>query len=146
MSATLREEQGTVLQVAGGVAQIRVEPSEACGTCSLRGRCHEDATGPVVEVPVADLAVGDAVIIRKRSASRLLLALLVYTFPVVTLVVGALVGNDAGGDSTALVGAAVGLAIGVLAVVIVGRIGTARGWWHVTVEHAPAVQVRVSPS
>lgn len=155
-----REERGTVIAVADGVARIRVIPSEACGACELRGRCHETGDGAVIHWPVfpsstipppsglaapveatgpvaatsGDLQAGDTVMIRKAGLPQIALALLVYGLPLVGLMTGATIGNGAGGERGAIVGAAAGTIVSGLIVLVLARIGTRQGWWSATVE------------
>ncbi len=127
-------EAGTVVAVERRTASIRVTPSRDCHGCELSDRCHKDAEGPLLTWPDASgLSVGDAVTIRTHSGSRILLAMLVYALPLAALIGGAATGDAVGGTSGALIGAASGLATGAGAVFILGRLGTIRRWWDVSV-------------
>lgn len=127
-------EHGMVVGIRGGFAQIRVTPSSECNACALKRRCHTGEDGPVLHWPANGLEVGQEVTIRTTSAPRLLGAGLVYLVPLVAMLLGAAVGNLHSGDPGALVGCGVGLAAGAFVVVLVGRIGTRRGWWRLAVE------------
>jgi len=104
-------EQGIVERTDARSAWVRVERSSACASCPSRSECKvELGKGVVVEVEnTAGCRTGDRVRLSMESGSFLKSTSLAYIFPVVALVVGALVGKEFvavegfSGDSVAVV-------------------------------------------
>jgi len=92
----LATEQGVVTRVGIGTAWIKTTKSEACKACSARNTCHSMG-GEEVEVEVINAAnaqPGDRVVISFETSSLLKATFLIYVFPIVCLLAGALVGRE----------------------------------------------------
>ena len=88
-------EKGTVENVSGQKARIRIEKSATCATCHSRDSCSEVShKDMILEVTNALGATpGDRVEISIPSGSFLILSLLIYLLPVVSLIAGAFAGG-----------------------------------------------------
>lgn len=89
-------EQGVVERVKGGKALLRIERTSACATCESRGSC-EMGPGKKMMVEVTnDLGArtGDRVEVSVPTGSILKLSLLVYLFPILSLIAGAYAGGE----------------------------------------------------
>lgn len=91
-------EQGVITRVGIGTAWIKTTRSEACKGCSARNSCHAMG-GDEVEVEVevvneVNAQPGDLVVIRFETTSLLKATFLIYTFPILCLLAGALVGRE----------------------------------------------------
>ena len=147
-SCTQDEERGTVLEIRHGIAYIRVNPTGECASCGLQEHCHDtEDKKPVLRWPAPKgLAVGQEVIVRKTATSQLKLTSLVYGLPLVTMTIGAYIGNGQTGDVGAIIGCAAGLVVGGAMVFAAGRFGTRKGVWTLSIEPAPdALQNTIEP-
>ena len=140
-------EDGEVREVGDGRALVLVRQSSACGKCSARGACLTfGSMERTVEVrdPLGT-NVGDRVKIGIRPARVVWASLLAYVFPVISMVVGALIGAHVGGagsrDGGAAIGAFAGLALSFLAVFVIDRVRKGR-----LVEMPTIVDVEGGPS
>ncbi len=94
---SLATEQGVVTRVGIGAAWIKTTRSDACKGCSARNSCHAMGGDEVeVEVEVVNAVnaqPGDLVVISFETTSLLKATFLIYTFPILCLLAGALVGQ-----------------------------------------------------
>jgi sigma-E factor negative regulatory protein RseC len=106
----LATEQGVVTKVGIGTAWIKTTKSDACKGCSARNSCHsmggEEAEVEVEVVNAVNAQPGDRVVISFETTSLLKATFLIYVFPIVCLLAGALVGRELSplldwGESTA---------------------------------------------
>ena len=89
-------EQGIIEKTDARSAWVRVERSSACASCPSRSECKvEFGKGIVVQVENSvGCRTGDRVRLSMGSGSFLKSTLVVYIFPVLALVAGALVGRE----------------------------------------------------
>lgn len=89
-------EQGTVQEVSGGKALVRIRKSSACAHCGSRGACQvfSDREMCVEAANDPQAKVGDFVEIRVPERALLKLSFLVYFLPVLALVIGAMAGGS----------------------------------------------------
>lgn len=79
------------------MAWVKTTRSSACESCSSRGSCNAESGGKVMEVKAINAAgatVGDRVVMTIKTASLLKISLLLYIFPIVCLIAGALIGQQ----------------------------------------------------
>ncbi len=87
-------EQGMVLKTQGGVAVVRTKKSEACAGCSSRHSCN--AKGNDMEVEAVNgigAKQGDNVVLQIQTRPFLKATFMLYLFPILCMVAGALVGE-----------------------------------------------------
>lgn len=93
-------EEGIVTKIsAPGKVLVSTVRSGACESCTARGMCHSVGGGGEAEVIAnnpANAGVGDRVLISFQTGSLLKAMFLLYIFPVICLLVGAVIGNNYG--------------------------------------------------
>ena len=88
----MKQEQGIVMETAGGTAQVRIARHEECGSCGACGgaqRVVVEAANPV------EAKAGDKVIFEFREENVLTGAFVVFILPLIFGAVGAVVGHFA---------------------------------------------------
>jgi positive regulator of sigma E activity len=107
-------EEGTVLAIEEGVAQVRLVPPHDCdGCCACAALKHDH----VVEVPAIEgLGVGDRVAVEVSVTNATASTLLVFVLPLLGLVGGVIAGSQ--WQPFKLSGNADGLVLGVLLLVL----------------------------
>lgn len=92
-------EEGTVTRLGyGGTAFVKAVKNSACASCAARNSCNPMETGKEMEVEAINTAgagVGDKVKIELRASSLVKLSLLMYMFPLISMIVGIFVGREA---------------------------------------------------
>ena len=91
-------EKGTIVRIADEMAWAKVQRTGSCEGCSERGACGINGGVQNTEVEAindAGAKVGDRVLIDVNSASVLKTAFLLYVFPILAMIVGAVIGNNA---------------------------------------------------
>lgn len=89
-------EEGIVIKVSGTTAVVRTMQKTACESCAEKGHCHASGNRKEMEVETVNpinARVGDAVVVSFDSRRLLLLAFFLYVFPVIFMIIGALVGE-----------------------------------------------------
>ena len=89
-------EQGIVIKIDSGAAWVKTVKSGACKGCSARGSCHSSG-GDDMEVNAINMAgakVGDRIVLSFKTSSLLKVTFLLYVFPILLLLVGALIGQE----------------------------------------------------
>jgi len=95
----LATEQGVVTKIGPDTAWVKTTKSGACESCSSRGSCHSLGGGNDMEVEAANpvgAKVGDTVIIGFETTSLVKLTFLIYIFPIISMGIGAVIGNETG--------------------------------------------------
>ena len=90
-------EQGIVIKTEFRTAWVKAVKSSDCAGCSARGSCH--AMGGEDEMAVkaineAGARVGDQIVLSFKSSSLLKATFLLYVFPILLLIIGAVVGQE----------------------------------------------------
>ncbi|WP_297281131.1 SoxR reducing system RseC family protein [uncultured Anaerococcus sp.] len=86
-------KEGTVLKNNNGKLTISVARSEACGACAAKETCGKKEE-TIIEVFSADnISSGDKVLLESKSQDITKYSIYVYVFPVVMIVLGALLAN-----------------------------------------------------
>lgn len=89
---TVRKE-GIVLENDNGNLTVQIFRNGACGACAARGTCAEKKTTEIQVFSYEDIKKGDKVIIEGSSSEVTKLTAFVYIFPVVMMLVGAIIPN-----------------------------------------------------
>ena len=90
-------EQGIVIKTDSSGAWVKTVKSGACAGCTARGACHSMSAGDEMEVKAVNEAgakVGDRIVLSFESASLLKATFLLYVFPILLLIAGALIGQE----------------------------------------------------
>lgn len=89
-------ERGVVIKAESGLAWIKTEKSSACEGCASRDSCGNPGGGKEMKVEAVNSAgakAGDLVLISFGSAPLIKVYTLVYVFPILALLVGAILGQ-----------------------------------------------------
>ena len=89
-------ERGIVMRVTPPTAWVKATRTEACKHCEARGSCNVIGDGKEVEVEAINEAgarVGDQIILTFETAPLIKAAFLLYVFPIIIMIIGALVGK-----------------------------------------------------
>lgn len=91
-------ENGIVTDVNSSLAWIRTIRSGTCATCSSKDSCGTSLHGQkemILSVKnTLNVAKGDQVVIGLEAKPLLIISFLLYVFPVLCLILGALIGNS----------------------------------------------------
>ncbi|MBT3177540.1 MAG: SoxR reducing system RseC family protein [Desulfobacula sp.] len=90
-------ENGVVTNATKAVAWVKTTRSGACESCSSKGSCGTGNSQKEMIVSVKNtlnVGKGDNVIIGLETKPILFLTFLLYVFPVICLLIGALIGNN----------------------------------------------------
>jgi sigma-E factor negative regulatory protein RseC len=95
---TLATEHGIVTKTSIRTAWVKTVKSGACKGCSARGSCHSlSSSRKDVEVQAINEAgakVGDRIVLSFETSSLLKASFLLYVFPILLLIIGALMGQQ----------------------------------------------------
>lgn len=95
-------EEGIVFKMGkpgAGTAWVKTTRSSACKACSSRNACHAEGGGKEMEVEAinsADARVGDRIVLNIETASLLKATFMLYVFPILAMIGGALIGHTVG--------------------------------------------------
>ena len=92
----MAKETATVTGIDGEYALVRTERTAGCAACSERNLCSTLGGGKDMEflaVNPVGAKPGDTVLLDFKTLRLLQLSLLLYIFPILVLVVGAVIGN-----------------------------------------------------
>ena len=92
----LATEQGVVLRTDSQTVWVKTVRSGACEGCSAKGSCHTMGGGQDMEVKALNTAgarVGDRIVLSYETPSFLKATFLIYVFPIILLIAGALLGQ-----------------------------------------------------
>jgi sigma-E factor negative regulatory protein RseC len=93
-------EEGIVIKldsISDSTAWVKTARSSACESCSARGSCNAESGGKVMEVKALNAAgarVGDRVVVTIMTSSLFKVSFLLYIFPVLWMIGGALIGQQ----------------------------------------------------
>lgn len=94
-------EEGIVTRSNTGMAWVKTMKTDACESCSAKGGCHLFGGGEEMEVEAVNTAgakPGDTVILGFESGSFLKLSFFLYVFPILSMIIGAVVGQETAGN------------------------------------------------
>jgi sigma-E factor negative regulatory protein RseC len=92
-------EEGIVFKMGApgaGTAWVKTTRSSSCESCSSRHACQAGGSGKEMEVEAINSAaarVGDQIVMSIETASLLKATFLLYVFPILAMIGGALVGH-----------------------------------------------------
>ena len=100
-------EEGIVFKLGeagAGTAWVRTTRSSACASCSSRDSCHLEGDGgagiemTVEALNLANAKVGDRIVLNIKTANLLKATFLLYVFPILAMIAGALLGQTMAGS------------------------------------------------
>lgn len=89
-------EEGIVTKVNSTTAWVTTIKSSACESCAAKSSCSTLASGEEMKVEAINTSgatVGDRVVIYFETSSLLKLSFFLYIFPILIMLVGALIGH-----------------------------------------------------
>jgi len=92
----MASEEGIVTRLDATGAWVRTVRGDCCESCTSKSMCHTVGGGREMEVPAVNAAgacVGDRVVLKMNTAPFLKATFLIYLFPVLLLMAGAMVGE-----------------------------------------------------
>ena len=92
----MNTEEGVVIRIDTKNAWIKTVKTGACESCSSRGACQTLGGGQEMEVEAinsADAQIGDRVVIGFETGPLLKVSFLIYIFPILALITGAVIGQ-----------------------------------------------------
>jgi sigma-E factor negative regulatory protein RseC len=90
-------EQGIVIKTDSRAAWVKTIKSGNCAGCSAKGSCHAMGASDEMAVKVINEAgakVGDRIVLSFKTSSLLKATFLLYVFPILLLIIGAVVGQE----------------------------------------------------
>jgi len=90
-------EQGIVIRTDSRGAWVKTSKTGSCEGCSARGACHSLSEHGEMEVKAINEAgakVGDRIVLSFKTSSLLKATFLLYVFPIILLVIGAVIGQQ----------------------------------------------------
>jgi sigma-E factor negative regulatory protein RseC len=91
-------EHGIVIRTDSRGAWVKTVKSGSCEGCSAQGSCHSLSERGEMEVNAINEAgakAGDRIVLSFETASLLKATFLLYVFPILLLVIGAVIGQEA---------------------------------------------------
>jgi sigma-E factor negative regulatory protein RseC len=98
LETIMATERGIVVRTAPGTAWVKTSRTSACEGCSEHGSCHMSEDGREMEVEAVDTVgakVGDRILIGIETGKLLKVSFMLYIFPVLLMLAGAVVGQQA---------------------------------------------------
>ena len=92
----MNTEEGVVIRIDAKNAWIKTVKTSACESCSSRGACNTLGGGKEMEVEAMNTAgaqIGDRVVIGFETGPLLKISFLIYIFPILALIIGAVIGQ-----------------------------------------------------
>jgi len=89
-------EKGIVTKVGSDTAWVKTIRSTACESCTSKETCNTMGGGNEMEVEVINSAkakVGENVVVAFETGSLFKLSFLIYVFPIISMILGAVVGE-----------------------------------------------------
>lgn len=89
-------ENGIVTQVDPSTVWVKTIRASACKACSSKDNCHTANSQKTLIVMVKNtlcVEKGDHVVIGLQTQPMLILTFLLYVFPIILLIIGAVIGN-----------------------------------------------------
>ncbi len=88
-------EEGVVTAVRARTAWVKTTQNSACKHCSAKDSCQSQGKEMRVEaINLANARSGDRVVIRFETSSLLKATFLLYVFPILWMIVGAVIGQN----------------------------------------------------
>jgi sigma-E factor negative regulatory protein RseC len=90
-------EQGIVIKTDSSAAWVKTIKTGDCAGCTARGSCHSLGNNADMEVKAineAGAVAGDRILLLFETSSLLKATFLLYVFPILLLIVGAVIGQE----------------------------------------------------
>ena len=90
-------ETGMVIQIKGEYAVVKTQRAAGCGACTEKETCHSMGGGREIEFTAindANAGAGEQVVLDFKTSRMLKLSMLIYIFPILALVIGAVIGHN----------------------------------------------------
>ncbi len=90
-------KEGIVTCVLGAKAWVRTTRSKSCDSCEAKDSCEEYSKIEEMTIQVEnslDVSIGDKVLIGFKTAPLLKVTFMLYIFPILLLIIGAIVGES----------------------------------------------------
>ena len=90
-------EQGIVIKTDSSAAWVKTIKTGDCAGCSARGSCHSMGNTNEMEVKAINEAgakEGDRIVLLFETSSLLKATFLIYVFPILLLIIGAVLGQE----------------------------------------------------
>ncbi len=90
-------EQGIVIRTDSSAAWVKTIKTGDCAGCSARGSCHSMGNTNEMEVKAINEAgakEGDRIVLLFETSSLLKATFLIYVFPILLLMIGAVLGQE----------------------------------------------------
>lgn len=84
---------GIVTEVKGSQVTVELERHSACGDCGMCGHASESKCFKVKTRNTIDAVVGEKVMVEMPDQSLVKVAMIVYTIPLIALIIGVMLGN-----------------------------------------------------
>ena len=98
-------EEGIIIQVNQDTAILKTRQMTACESCSEKETCHSTGGGKkimeVEAVNTVNAQVGDIVMVTFETGRLFMLSFLLYVFPIILMIIGALIGENMAHDFNA---------------------------------------------
>ncbi len=95
-------EEGIIINVNETTAMVRTKQMTACESCAEKDTCHSTGgSSKIMEVEAdntANAQLGDTVIVTFESSQLFMLSFLLYVFPIIVMIIGALLGERVAGN------------------------------------------------
>lgn len=90
-------EEGIIIKVLETTAMVKTRQMTACESCAERDHCHTSGgSKKIMEVEAVNTAgakLGDTVVVSFETGQLFKLSFLLYVFPVILMIIGALLGE-----------------------------------------------------
>jgi len=90
-------EEGIIIKVNETTAMVKTNQMTACESCAEKDTCHSTGgIGKIMEVEAENTAnaqLGDTVIVTFETSKLFMLSFLLYVFPIIVMIFGALLGE-----------------------------------------------------
>ncbi len=93
----MAKETAIVTDLSGDYAMVKTQRTSGCAACSERNLCNTMGGGKDMEflaINPVKARLGDTVLLDFKTSRLLQLSLLLYIFPIIVLLIGALVGES----------------------------------------------------
>ena len=90
-------EQGIVIKTDSSAAWVKTIKTGDCAGCAARGSCHSLGNNAEMEVKAINEAgakAGDRIVLLFKTSSLLKATFLLYVFPILLLIIGAVIGQE----------------------------------------------------
>jgi sigma-E factor negative regulatory protein RseC len=95
-------EEGIIINVNETTAMVRTKQMTACKSCAEKNTCHgTGGSKKIMEVEAensVNAQLGDTVIVSFATSQLFKLSFLLYVFPVIVMIIGALLGERVAGN------------------------------------------------